>query len=63
MIKFADESEITGKIKNDGDCVYVEEINSFVKWCDGNYLYLNVSNTKAMCIDFRKRKVTQNLFG
>ena len=34
MIKFADESEITGKIKNDGDCVYVEEINSFVKWCD-----------------------------
>ena len=46
MIKFADESEITGKIKNDGDCVYVEEINSFVKWCDDNYLYLNVSKRK-----------------
>ena len=30
--------------------------NSFVTWCNGNYLYLNVSNTKAMRIDFRKRR-------
>ena len=38
MIKFADDSEITGKNQNDDDYVYMEEINSFVKWCDDNYL-------------------------
>ena len=25
-----------------------------MNWCDKNYLYLNVSTTKEMCIDFRK---------
>ena len=34
----------------------IEEINSFVKSCDDNYLYLNVSKTKEMRIDFRKRR-------
>ena len=32
----------------------IEAINRFVKWCDDNYLYLNISKTKEMCIDFRK---------
>ena len=32
MIKFADDSEITGQIKNDDDSMYMEEINNFVKW-------------------------------
>jgi len=31
MNKFADNSEITGEIKNDDDNVYMEEINSFAK--------------------------------
>ena len=26
----------------------------YVNWCDKNYLYLNVSKMKEMCIDFRK---------
>ena len=56
MIKFAGDSEITGKIKNHDGSVYIEEINSFVKSCDDNYLYLNVSKTKEMRIDFRKRR-------
>ena len=46
MIKFADDSEMIGKINNDNDSVYIEEINSFVKWCDDNYLYLNISKQK-----------------
>ena len=29
---------------------------SFVNWCDKNYLYLNVSKTKERCIDFRKNQ-------
>ena len=27
-----------------------------MNWCDKNYLYLNVSKTKEMCIDFRKNQ-------
>ena len=27
-----------------------------VNWCDKNYLYLNVSKTKEVCIDFRKNQ-------
>ena len=27
-----------------------------VNWCDKNYLYLNVSKTKEMSIDFRKNQ-------
>ena len=27
-----------------------------MNWCVKNYLYLNVSNTKEMCIDFRKNQ-------
>ena len=30
----------------------------FVKWCEENYLILNVSNTKEMIIDFRRQKST-----
>jgi len=56
MIKFADDSEITGKIKNDDDFVYMEERNSFVKWYDYKYLYLNFSKMKQMHTDFRKKR-------
>ena len=35
MITFADDSDklMIGKINNDNDSVYIEEINSSVKWC------------------------------
>ena len=29
---------------------------TFVNWCDKRHLYLNVSKTKEMCIDFRKNQ-------
>ena len=44
------------KISNDEDVLYHKKIENFVNWCDKNYLYLNVSKTKEMCIDFRKNK-------
>ena len=59
MIKFADDSEITGKIKNDDDFVYMEERNSFVKWYDYKYLCLNFSKMKEMHTDFRKNRSEQ----
>ena len=33
-----------------------KQTENFVNWCDKHYLYLNVSKTKEMCIDFRKKQ-------
>ena len=35
----------------------MEEINSFVKWCDDNYLYLNVSKTKRCVLILGRAEV------
>ena len=35
---------------------FLKQIENFVNWCDKNYLCLNVSKTKEMCIDFRKNQ-------
>ena len=56
VIKFADDTELLGKISNDEDAIYHKQIENFVNRCDKNYLYLNVSKTKEMCIDFRKNQ-------
>ena len=46
LVKFADGTELVGKISNDEDALYHKQIEYFVNWCDKNYLYLNVSKTK-----------------
>ena len=56
VVKFADDTELVGKIKYDEDAIYHKQIENFVNWCDKNYLYLNVSKTKERCIDFRKNQ-------
>ena len=55
LVKFADDTELVGKISNDEDAKYYKQIENFVNWCDKNYLYLKVSKTKEMCIDFYKK--------
>ena len=42
--------------------VYMEKMKRFVQWCDGNYLYLNVSKTKDMYIDLGRTEMAQKLF-
>ena len=56
MVKFADDTELVGNICNNEDAIYHKQIENFVNWCDKNYLCLNVSKTKEMCIDFRKNQ-------
>ena len=56
LVKFADDTELVGQISNDEDALYHKQIENVVNWCDKNYLYLNVSKTKEMCIDFRKNQ-------
>ena len=56
VVKFTDDTELVGKICNDEDAVNHKQIETFVSWCDKIYLYLNVSKTREMCIDFRKNQ-------
>ena len=56
IVKFADDTELVGKISNDEGAIYHKQIENFVNWCDKSCLYLNVSKMKEMCIDFRKNQ-------
>ena len=56
IIKYADDTSLTGLISRNDDSFYRKEIDSFFKWCDFNFLELNVSKTKEMVFDFRKTK-------
>ena len=47
-----------GKILFDNDLNYKQEIDTFVSWCDDNYLELNVPKIKELNIDFRLNPVT-----
>ena len=56
LVKFADDTELVGKISNDEDALHHKQIENFVNSCNKKYLYLNVSKTKEMCIDLRKNQ-------
>ena len=47
---------IVGRILNDNRNEYLHQVNDFVKWCDVNFLNLNVTKTKEMILDFRKKQ-------
>ena len=55
-MKFVDDTDQVRKISNNEDALYHKQIENFVNWCDKNYLYVNVSKTIEMCIDFRKNQ-------
>ena len=54
LIKYADDTALTGLILEDDFTHYLNAIHNFVQWCDNNFLELNVGKTKEMIIDFRK---------
>ena len=39
LVKFANDTELIGKINNDEGALYHKQIENFVNWCDENYLY------------------------
>ena len=43
-------------ISKDDDTHFLDAVNTFVDWCDLNFLELNISKTKEMLIDFRNNK-------
>ena len=60
MIKYADDTVITGYISDDNTERYFSLIQQFVEWCDRHHLQLNVAKTKEIVIDFRKRTVVDH---
>eukprot|EP00061_Rhincodon_typus_P016855 g45284.t1 len=55
IYKFIDETTMVGWIPNNDESKCRREIVSLVAWCNENNLSLNVSKSKELIIDFRKK--------
>ena len=60
-MKFADHTEMVGKVSNDDDTLRHKQTENFVNWCDKNDLCFNVSRSKEMGTDFRKNQTGPKL--
>ena len=60
IIKFADDTAILGLLDESPSSfhLFVKEIDRFVAWCARHSLQLNVSKTKDMIFDFRRKEST-----
>ena len=52
---FADDTTVVGLITNNDETAYREEVRDLAGWCQNNNLSLNVTMTKEMIVDYRKR--------
>ncbi|KAI3354980.1 hypothetical protein L3Q82_004776 [Scortum barcoo] len=56
IIKFADDTTVIGLITGVDETAYREEVRALTSWCQDNNLQLNVSKTKELIVDFRRRQ-------
>ncbi len=56
IITFADDTVFLGLISNNDETAYLGEVERLTSWCQDNCLSLNVSKTKELIVDFRKRQ-------
>ncbi len=56
IIKFADDTVVLGHINNNDEAAYLDEVERLTSWSQENCLSLNVSKTKELIVDFRKRQ-------
>ncbi|KAK3538532.1 hypothetical protein QTP86_006696 [Hemibagrus guttatus] len=54
FIKYADDTTVVGRISNNDESAYREEIQSLSAWCSMNNLTLNATKTKELIVDFQK---------
>ena len=45
-----------GLITDNDETAYREEVRDLAGWCQNNNLFLNVTKTKEMIVDYRKRR-------
>ena len=55
MVKFADDTTLTGLISKSDESVYRQAVSRLLEWCDENNLELNASKTKEIVVDFRTK--------
>ena len=55
IIKYTDDITVVGLITDNDETVYREEVRDLAVWCQDNNLSLNVSKTKELIVDYRKR--------
>ena len=56
IIKFADDTTVIGLITDGDETAYREEVRALTSWCQDNNLHLNVSKTKELIVDYRKKQ-------
>ncbi len=56
IVKFADDTVVLGLVSNNDETAYLDEVERLTSWCQDNCLSLNVSKTKELIVDFRKRQ-------
>ena len=56
IIKFADDTTVVGLITDNDETANREEVKELAVWCQDNNLSLNVSKTKELIVDYRKRR-------
>ncbi|XP_062872149.1 regulator of complement activation group 2 gene 1 [Trichomycterus rosablanca] len=61
LIKFADDTTVVGRIKDNDESAYREEIQHLVAWCSSNNLHLNTEKTKELIVAFRKTRSCTHL--
>jgi len=55
IIKFTGDTVVLGLISNNNETTYLDEVEKLTPWCQDIRLSLNVSQTKELVVDFRKR--------
>ncbi len=55
IVKFADDTTLMGLITDNDEMAYREEVSTLTKWCQENYLSLNIDKTKELVVDFRRQ--------
>ncbi len=56
LFSLADDTVVLGLVSNDDEAAYLDEVERLTSWCQDNCLSLNVSKTKELIVDFRKRQ-------
>ncbi|XP_051521146.1 sialidase-4 isoform X1 [Myxocyprinus asiaticus] len=55
IIKFADDTTVVGLITDNDETAYREVVHTLTCWCQEHNLSLNVSKTKEVVVDFRRK--------
>ena len=56
IIKYADDTVVIGLISDNNEDEYRQTVSYVSDWCSENYLDLNVTKTKEMILDMRKKQ-------